>query len=222
MSAERLIRAPRLDWPLVPEDVPPPKPPRRSTARSGRRPRFALPPDHHEELENERTTERIEAFIDGPTRTRRNRRRPVRPDGVQRPRPVVPLDTRTDWERALRHEDARVARYGRPASVLIVDIAISPSGAEDRYAGRMGAAIRAHVRETDRVARVGAMRFHVLLPETDEAEAAMLADRIRAACRDVVAGPPGFEVDVRTSAASPTGGGTLGEAVLRAGDRLAS
>ena len=73
-----------------------------------------------------------------------------------RPRTIVPLDTRTDWDRAVRHEDARVARYGRPASVLVVDVAMAANGGEDRFVARLGSAIRTQVRETDRVARVSA------------------------------------------------------------------
>jgi GGDEF domain-containing protein len=121
----------------------------------------------------------------------------------------------------LRHEDARVARYGRPASVLIVDVTMTPPGGEDRWAGRLGAAIRAQARDTDRVARVGPATFHVLLPETDDREASALADRICRACRDVLPMPPGPVADVRTSAASPTGGGTLADALRLAQARLA-
>ena len=203
----------------MPDDAKQPTP-RRTQSGSRRRPRFSLPPDHHEETKSERTDERIEAFLDGPVRARRSRRRPARPDGVQRPRPVVPLDTRPDWERALRHEDARVARYGRPASVLIVDVVMQPAGGEDRFAGRIGTAIRAQARETDRVARVGPARFHILLPETEEAEAAALAERICRACREILPVPPGPAASVRASAASPTDGGTLVDALRAAQVRL--
>lgn len=171
-------------------------------------------------MADERTTERIEAFLDGPSRARRARRRPVRSDGLQRPRPVVPLDTRTDWERALRHEDARIARYARPASVLIVDVALAPAGGEDRFAGRIGAAIRAEARETDRVARVGPARFHLLLPETDEGEASTLADRICRATRDALPGPPGRAVTVRAAVSSSADGGSLVDALGHAERRL--
>jgi hypothetical protein len=194
--------------------------PRRAQGGARRRPRFSLPPDHHEELENERTTERIEAFLDGPAKPRRPRRRTTRPEGVQRPRAVVPLDTRTDWERAVRHEDARVARYGRHASVLIVDVVVTPAGGEDRFAGRLGTAIRAQARETDRVARVGPARFHLLLPETDEAEAASLAERICRACREVLPVPPGPTATIRTASGSARDGETLADALRAAGARL--
>ncbi len=204
----------------MPEDPTQPTPPRRAPKGTGRRPKFALPPDHREEQVGDRTDEHIEAFLDGPSRARRTRRRHFRPDGVVRPRSIVPLDTRTDWERAVRHEDARVARYGRPAAVLVVDVVVAANGAEDRYVARLGSAIRTQVRETDRVARVSPTRFHVLLPETDEREATALAERVARACRDVLPTAPAAESVVRAAVASPAGGGTLTEAVRLAQARL--
>ena len=102
------------------------------------------------------------------------------------------MDTRTDWDIALRHEDARVARYGRPAAVLAVRLRMLTTGAVDHYATRIGGAIRHQARETDRVTRFGPDRFHVLLPETLEAEASVLAERVRAACVADDPGRPGL------------------------------
>src|SRR4029078_4182875 len=117
----------------LPDDTPPPA--RRRTARSGRRQRFVLPDDQHDE----RVGEVIEAFLDGPPpKARRRVRQATRPARLRhtslRPVPLatrparlrptslrpVPLDTRPDWDVALRHEDARMARYGRPASVVVI------------------------------------------------------------------------------------------------------
>jgi PleD family two-component response regulator len=139
-----------------------------------------------------------------------------------RPRVVVPLDTRTDWERAMRHEDARVARYGRPASVVIVEVDVTANGGLDRHISRVGVAIRTQARETDRVARISPTRFHLLLPETDERDATALADRVTRACRDVL--PPAAEPPtiVRCAVASPAGGGTIADALRLAQARLAS
>ena len=207
----------------MPDDPSQPTPPpaRRASKGSTRRPRFALPPDHLEEQDGDRTSEHIEAFLDGPARARRTRRRHLRPEGVIRPRTAVPMDTRTDWERAMRYEDARVARYGRPASVVVIDVATAVAGGEDRHIGRIGAAIRAQARETDRVARVSPTRFHLLLPETDEREASALADRVARACRDVLPGRPDASPQVRAAVASPSGGGTLADALRLAQARLA-
>ena len=123
------------------------------------------------------------------------------------------MDTRADWDIALRHEDARVARYGRPAAVLAVRLRMAPSNVTDHYAERIGGAIRQQARETDRVTRVSPDRFQVLLPETLEAEATVLADRVRMACMAVIPGSPDPEVEILVAAASTSSGGTLVEAL---------
>lgn len=163
-----------IDWRSVPDssDGHAAPAPRRTTSRP-RRPRFALPVDHHDD----RVSERIEAFLEGPTRARRAAGGPgptVRP--TQRP---LRLDTRTDWETALRQEDARSARYGRPCAVVVIEVCDVPAAELDRVIAVLGTVIRHEARETDRVARVAPGRFHVLLPETTAAEADVLAHRIR-------------------------------------------
>ena len=123
------------------------------------------------------------------------------------------MDTRTDWNIALRHEDARVARYGRPAAVLTVRLRMPATDAADQYAVRVGGAIRQQARETDRVTRVSPDRFHVLLPETVETEATVLAERVRKACVALISGAPGSDVEIVVAAASTSSGGTLLDAL---------
>jgi hypothetical protein len=196
----------------LPDETPPPA--RRRTSRGGRRQRFVLPDDQHDE----RVGEVIEAFLEGPPPKARQR-------GRQAPRPArlrptrsrpVPLDTRPDWDVALRHEDARMARYGRPASVVVIRLRLTPPGSADRIAARVGEIVRFHARETDRVTRASADRFHVLLPETEEAEAATLIERVRTACAAQVAGRFGADLRVVAAAASPGRGQTLHDALLEA------
>ncbi len=126
------------------------------------------------------------------------------------------MDTRADWDIAFRHEEARVARYSRPAAVLAVRLRMGRNGVADQYAARVGGAIRQQARETDRVTRVGPDRFHVLLPETVEAEATVLAERVRTACVAVMPGAPGSEVEIIVAAASTSGGRTLHDALRSA------
>jgi GGDEF domain-containing protein len=135
---------------------------------------------------------------------------------------VVPLDTRSDWNAALRHEEARVVRYGRPAAVLIVDIGSRQPGRIDRIAEKVGSTVRHQARETDRVARISPSRFHVLLPETHEADADVLAERVRRACAEITVAPAGLGVIVQIASASPMPGETLGDALRAAERRLAS
>lgn len=121
---------------------------------------------------------------------------------------------------ALRHEEARVARYGRPAAVMAIRLLTVGSGVIDRYAARIGGAIRHEARETDRVARVAPDRFHVLLPETHSDEAGALAERVRAACVAVLPGVRDADVEIQVAAACTSGGGTLAQALRTIQTRL--
>jgi hypothetical protein len=187
----------------VPDSSESTPPTRRPAARARQRPRFSLPADHAEDAG---VSERIEAFLDNRPPVRRTRRRPPRPEAARTPARPRKLDTRTDWDAALQHEDARVARYGRPVSVLVVGLELA-GAAPEQVAPAIGVAIRAAARETDRVARVGPARFHVLLPETEEVEAAAVAERIRQSCGDQ---------HVHVASASPSRGQTLIDALALA------
>lgn len=196
-------------------DEPPPA--RRRTSRTGRRPRFVLPTEHHDE----RVGEVIEAFLDGPpVRASRTPRPHRRRDPLRAIRRPISLDTRPDWDAALRHEDARIARYGRPASVLVIRVQTVRPGTMDRFAGRIGDIVRALARETDRVTRAAADRFHVLLPETDEAEADVLAERIRDACQQRVPGRDASDPEVLVAPASPAHGESLHDALRSAQETI--
>lgn len=157
-----------------------------------RRPRRFVLPDH----DDGRTNEAIEEFIAGTPRRRAHRRIPVSPTPPaprQRPAATEPwsgLDSRVDWEAALRREEARVARYGRPATVLVLEVS-QDRGSEPpgparaairaRLAQGVAGVLREQARDSDRLARVAEARFHVLLPETTEREAARYVARVSAA-----------------------------------------
>jgi GGDEF domain-containing protein len=173
----------------------------RSTDRTRPR-RFALPA--HEDA---RAEESIEAFISGPARRERGRHlRPLRP--LVKPHdPLAGLQTRLDWNDALDREDARVDRYGRPASVAIVSVVPKNHGThlDPDWAGRLARPV-AHVlrrsaRETDVIARTAETSFYVLLPETSEKEARQFVDRVGGDC-DVWLSAVGLPVQVRAVIAS--------------------
>jgi hypothetical protein len=188
-------------------DEPPPA--RRRTPR-GRRPRFAMPTEHHDE----RVGEVIEAFLDGPPLRARMAPRPLRRrDALRAIRQPIPLDTRLDWDVALRHEDARIKRYARPASVLVIRIEVPRPEMAEYMAGRVGEIVREHARETDRLTRAATDRYHVLLPETDAVQADVMADRIRDACKDRMPGLNGSEPEVHVAQASPAEGESLRDAL---------
>ena len=88
----------------------------------------------------------------------------------------------------LRSEVARVARYGPPLSLIIIDIDSfklyndtwgHPAG--DARLRAIADLLRANVRNPDIAARYGGEEFALLLPFTDKAGAMLLAERLRAA-----------------------------------------
>lgn len=197
-----------------------PLPSKRRAPRNGRRTRFVLPADHHDE----RVGEVIEAFLDGPPE--RERRAPrtralPRRDKLRAVRQPIPIDTRNDWEAALRLEDARLARYGRPATVLVVRLCVPIAGTEDRVAARVGGVLRQLARETDRVTRAAPDRFQVLLPETEEPEADLVGHRLRNACAELDLLRVGGAIEIRVAAASPGSGETLHDALRLAQEAVA-
>jgi diguanylate cyclase (GGDEF)-like protein len=124
------------------------------------------------------------------------------------PRPMVPViasfdagqaPSRTDpltgllvtgeWNRILLDEDVRIHRYGRPATVVLVEldgldrlIGVFGQEAADRVLLALSATLRRHARSADHVARLGPGRFGVLLPETGEVEAVNYVERAREIC----------------------------------------
>jgi hypothetical protein len=205
-----------------------------ATTRSSRA-RFALP-DHGKD--DQRVDQAIESFLEGPT-VRRNRpavrrkarkgypntgsRNPVagtavvpapQPDArrLAVPRPVTDIRTlpgRLEFGAALERESLRAARYGRPASVAIVElIPERQNQAIDIWlrslAGPVSRTLRQSTRTTDLVARVANTRFQVLLPETPEAGAGRFAERVSTVCQSSIdtAGAP-VAVRVTVAVASP-------------------
>jgi diguanylate cyclase (GGDEF)-like protein len=93
------------------------------------------------------------------------------------------------WARAVADEDARVRRYRRPATIVMIEL-----DGLDRLTARLGDAagerlipavadtIHRLAREADFVARLGDGRFAVLLPETDEIQAINYVERVRRTC----------------------------------------
>ena len=211
-----------------------------TSARPRRARKFSLPEHHQAEQRNERTDEHIEAFLT----PRPRRRRPKATDRVRRP---IELDTRPDWMTALRHETARQERYGRPASVLLIELAsgaepvpgpepvnggaadetsanghVTPAGRGlDLVARFVADAIRAQARESDRAVRYGATSFRLLLPETGEQAARAVAQRID---RAVMANAERLGAGARLTidVAYPGRTGTLEDAVADAERRRAA
>ena len=216
-----------------------------ATTRSSRARRFALP-DHGAD---ERVDEAIESFLEGPP-VRRNRpparRKPRKsypgtgnaqpapaaavvptpePDARRLvvPRPAVDIRTlpgRLEFGAALEREGLRAARYGRPASVAIVELVPERQNQSidvwlRSLAGPVSRTLRQTTRVTDLVARVANTRFQVLMPETAEAGAGRFAERVSSACQGSIdaAGAP---VAVRVTVAVATPDHSLQEALEHA------
>jgi diguanylate cyclase (GGDEF)-like protein len=115
--------------------------------------------------------------------------------GVFGPPAITPTDPETGfdlpatWSRWLDEEDARIRRYRRSATVVLVEIEgleriIERLGDEaaSRLVPPVALNLSRHARETDRFARLAVARFGVLLLETDEIQAINYVERIRNAC----------------------------------------
>lgn len=184
-----------------------------SKPRRGRR--FVLPDTHHDE----RTAERIVAFLDGPVpASGRGGSAPAPADG---PKPARELDTRADWTAAFRHEASRHTRYGRPASVLLLEIGRTPdSRSRDEVAHELADLIKEQARSSDRAVRLGPSSFRVLMPETSARAARHLADRLETAFHAAGTGS-NHRPGLRYVVAAPTRGGSLGDALVEAERRVA-
>ncbi len=194
----------------MPHEPDDPRPPAPSAPRSTRRSRKFSLPDHHDE---EAAGQRIEAFLDGPVRRRRartNRRRPLA------------FDTRVDWTVALQREAARQARYGRPTSVLVIDLIPGPGPIDlDRFARHLVEVVGREARETDRAVRASTHRFMMLLPETSEEDAGHLATRIERGYRSLADEAP-VSAELRVEIAVLRRGADPEDAIAEADRRLAS
>lgn len=93
------------------------------------------------------------------------------------------------WSRILGDEAARIKRYHRPGTVVMIqldglDRFVDRLGhdAADRIVSVVADTILRLARDADHVARLGPGRFAVLLPETDEVAAINYVERARRSC----------------------------------------
>ncbi len=97
------------------------------------------------------------------------------------------LYNRLHFENTLKSEHARSARFNEPLSLLAIDIDnLKPINdqyghtAGDQVLVSIADTLRSHIRAVDIPVRWGGDEFMVLLPNTDLAQATMLADKLRA------------------------------------------
>ena len=101
------------------------------------------------------------------------------------------LDNFRQFEETLAEELMRAERYGRPLSVILLDIDHFKSfndtrghQAGDALLGQMGVVLRNALRSVDRPARYGGEEFVIICPETDTREVRLIAERIRRSVAD--------------------------------------
>jgi diguanylate cyclase (GGDEF)-like protein len=104
---------------------------------------------------------------------------------------LTSLLNRRHFESLARAEWARFQRYGRPLSLLVLDIDKFKS-VNDRFGHDTGDLVIkavAHIckstkRQPDVLARIGGEEFAMLLPETDEDAAGIAAERLRTSVQE--------------------------------------
>lgn len=134
------------------------------------------------------------------------------------------LANRRAFEQRLTHEYARARRYGTSLSLLIADLdgLKSLNDSQGHRAGdaalrEVAAAIARNLRASDLGARWGGDEFSVLAPSTSAAEAASLAERVRAMAEEGFPGMPPITLSVGVASLDPAADQSL-EALLRAAD----
>jgi diguanylate cyclase (GGDEF)-like protein/putative nucleotidyltransferase with HDIG domain len=139
--------------------------------------------------------------------------------------PLTGLLNRRGFEEAFELEVERARRLESPLTLLVGDLDRfkmlndrlgHPAG--DRALELMGEALAAGVRRIDRVGRMGGEEFALILPETDEHEGYILAERLRNRIRENFAADL-FPLTISFGVASyPTHGATTAS-LLKAADQ---
>jgi diguanylate cyclase (GGDEF)-like protein len=131
-----------------------------------------------------------------------------------------------EWNRIVTDEDARIRRYARPATVVLIEIdgldrlaGVLGHDAADRVLPAVADTLSRNARGSDHLARLGPSRFGVLLPETGEVEAINYIERVREAC-DLWLESSAIALHLSIGWAGPSSAVSLTDAVSAARDRM--
>lgn len=156
--------------------------------------------------------------------------------GAMAPTIVPAIDPTTDdltglllpsaWSRMLMDEEARIRRYHRPATIVVIELEgldklaerMGP-GSIERIVPAVADTLRRDAREADHIARLGTGRFAVLMPETDEVVAINYVERVRRAC-ELWLEAGAVALHLAMGWASSSGDGTLSDTETAATDRM--
>jgi diguanylate cyclase (GGDEF)-like protein len=140
--------------------------------------------------------------------------------------PLTGTDGPRLWDRVISSEIARVSRYHRPATVVLVDVAglddfARAWGTEvaERLFIQLARTMSVESRSSDHIARIDRTRFAILLTETDEIAAINFVERVRAACELLLRAPDLVRIGIGW--ASPAGSTDLRAAIDVAEARVA-
>jgi diguanylate cyclase (GGDEF)-like protein len=130
------------------------------------------------------------------------------------------------WDRAIREESARMARFGHPVTVVMAELRHLDALADrlgrdaaDRVTTEAARLLVKQGRAADRLAWLGEARFGVLLLETEEIRACSYVERVRVAA-DSWLESAGLSVRLSLGWASPTEGGDVAAAAAAAQQRM--
>jgi diguanylate cyclase (GGDEF)-like protein/putative nucleotidyltransferase with HDIG domain len=134
------------------------------------------------------------------------------------------LTNRRGFEERFNQEYQRANRSDRPLGIIELDLdwfkAVNDRfghHAGDRALERFSNVLREFTRDIDTVARIGGEEFAVLVPEADEHETYILAERLRHEVRRAFADRP-EELTVSCGVAALPGHGSTPDVLLQAGD----
>jgi diguanylate cyclase (GGDEF)-like protein len=148
------------------------------------------------------------------------------PAASSRTDPLTGLLLIPEWNRLLVDEAARIHRYGRPATIVFIELeglerltgVLGPNAA-DRILPALANVLATQARGSDHVARLGPGRFGVLLPETGEVAAVNYVERVRAAC-ELWLESGAIAMRLAIGWAAPPPDGDLSDAFVLAQDRM--
>lgn len=137
------------------------------------------------------------------------------------------LMSRRNLESKVSYELARIKRFGREFSVVMLDIdhfkKLNDTHGHafgDEVLKEVAATLKNSIREVDFVGRMGGEEFVIAMPETDKATGIIIAERVRKSVSELV-----FQEDVRVTisggvATAPEDGLALAELLKVADDAL--
>lgn len=138
---------------------------------------------------------------------------------------LTQLPNRRAFTEQAGHEIARVARNGRPATLLLIDLDHFKDLNDSRGHAAGDAALQAFgrllagcLRQHDQGCRYGGEEFCVLLPDTDRSDGRAVAERIRQAAATLADQGQGTTVSIGLTAIAP--GQSLEDAINRADQAL--